>query len=263
MGLFVDITKRLNGFSLEVSWEIGNELAVLFGCSGSGKSLTLRMLAGLLRPDGGRIRSAERVLFDGAGRVDLSPRERSLGYVFQDLALFPHMTVEENIFYGGHGIARPQRRERCHVMIHKFRLQGLERKLPGQISGGQKQRVAFARALIRRPSALLLDEPFSALDAPLRAEMCELMRDVQRELAIPVVLVTHDRDEALEFGDRLIVYAGGRVQQSGTPEEVLAGPATEQVARLVLNGRAKGAPPLPARNGLVLPGRECLANTRG
>ena len=251
MGLSVAVKRTLGAFSLDVAWELRNELAVLFGRSGSGKSLTLRAIAGLMTPDAGMIRLQGQTLF-GPGR-DLPPPQRSIGYVFQDLALFPHMTVEENILYGGHGIERIERRDRANTMIERFRLGGHEKKFPSEISGGQRQRVAIARALIRRPGALLLDEPFSALDAPLRAEMGDLVRGVQQEMKIPVVLVTHDREEALALADLLIVYAGGRVEQTGTPSEVFGHPASGAVADLVRHGRqpsdrsAGMAMALPAR----------------
>jgi molybdate transport system ATP-binding protein len=237
MGLTVRVKKKLGAFTLDAAWATGNELAVLFGYSGAGKSLTLQMIAGLIRPDEGAIGLNERSLFDSAKQINRIPQERSVGYVFQDLALFPHMSVEENILYGGHGIEQVDRRERVRMMIERFRLGGLEKKYPSEISGGQKQRVAFARALIRRLGVLLLDEPFSALDAPLRAEMRELLRDVQRELMIPVVLVTHDREEALDLADRLIIYAGGGVEQCGTPQEVLKQPATKLVEQLLVHDR--------------------------
>jgi len=233
MGLSVDIRKVLSGFTLDIAWEIGDELAVLFGHSGAGKSLTLRMIAGLMRPDTGRISSGDRLLFDDSTGVDLPPQMRSLGYVFQDLALFPHMTVLQNILYGGHGIEQAERGERARTMIEWFRLAGLEHKYPGEISGGQKQRVAFARALIRRPTALLLDEPFSALDNPLRVEMRGLLRTVQKEFGIPVVLVTHGLTEAADLADRVIVCSGGRVVQAGTFEQLLARPGDPDVERLL------------------------------
>lgn len=237
MGLTVGVNKTFGAFTLDVSWQIGRELAVLFGYSGAGKSLTLQMIAGMVRPDTGSIILNDRPLFDSSAQLDLAPQQRMFGYVFQDLALFPHMTVEENILFGGHGIEREERRERVNLMIGRFRLGNLERKYPSEISGGQKQRVAFARALIRHPDALLLDEPFSALDAPLRTEMRGILRDVQREFRIPVVLVTHDREEALCLADRLIIYSGGGIEQSGTPEDVLERPATELVTRLLGPGR--------------------------
>jgi molybdate transport system ATP-binding protein len=233
MGLSVAVKKAFGAFTLDVSWHIGSELAVLFGYSGAGKSLTLQMIAGLVRPNAGSIVLNERPLFDSSARIDLAPQQRSFGYVFQDLALFPHMTVEENILFGGHGIGQEERRERVNMMISRFRLSGLEKKRPSEISGGQKQRVAFARALIRHPDALLLDEPFSALDAPLRVEMRELLRDIRREFMIPVVLVTHDWQEAMSLADRLIVYGGGRVLQSGTAAEITQHPANNAVSDLV------------------------------
>jgi len=224
-GLAVSVRKELPGFDLGVEWSIGRELAVLFGPSGAGKSLTLRMIAGLVRPDAGSVRAGERLLFDSSKGVDLPPERRSLGYVFQDLALFPHMTVLENILYGGHGVPRDARRARAAALIERFRLGGLERRRPVEISGGQRQRVAFARALLRRPGALLLDEPFSALDAPLRREMGELLREVQREFSLPVVLVTHDEAEAKALADTVILCARGRIVRQGSPPEALACPA--------------------------------------
>jgi len=220
-GLAVALRARLPGFDLDVSWEIGAELAVLFGPSGSGKSLTLRLIAGLARPDAGRVVAGGHALLDTSRAVCLPPQRRSVGYVFQDLALFPHMTVLQNVLFGGHGLAREERAARADELIGRFGLAGLQGRLPGEISGGQKQRVAFARALLRRPSILLLDEPFSALDAPLRRGLGDLLRDVQRELRLPTVLVTHDADEAIRLADTVLLCAGGRVPRQGPPREIL------------------------------------------
>jgi molybdate transport system ATP-binding protein len=211
-GLAVALRARLDTFDLDVDWEIGDELAVLFGPSGAGKSLTLRMIAGLARPATGRIVAGGRVLLDTAAGVDLPPQQRSVGFVFQDLALFPHMTVLENVGYGGHGIPPGERAERGATLIRRFGLAGLEQRRPGEISGGQRQRVALARALLRRPSLLLLDEPFSALHLPLRRELGLLLREIQRTEAVPVVLVTHDPDEAHALADRVILYDRGRTR---------------------------------------------------
>lgn len=208
-GLHVSLRARLDGFSLDVDWAVGDELAVLFGASGSGKSLTLRMIAGLARPDAGRVAAGGRVLLDTATGVDLAPRKRSVGFVFQELALFPHMSVLENIRYGGHGLAAGERAERADELVRRFGLVGLERRRPAEISGGQRQRVALARALLRRPLLLLLDEPFSALDLPLRLELGSLVREVQRTEKVPTVLVTHDPEEARRLGDRIILYERG------------------------------------------------------
>jgi len=220
-GLTVSLRARLPGFDLDVSWEIGAELAVLFGPSGAGKSLTLRMIAGLVQPDAGRIAAGDHLLLDTTLAVCLPPQQRSIGYVFQDLALFPHMTVLDNVLYGGHGLERGARVARAEQLIDRFGLAGLQRRRPGEISGGQKQRVAFARALLRRPSVLLLDEPFSALDAPLRRDMGKLLREVQRELKLPTVLVTHDEAEATLLADTVILHNGGCVIRQGTPQEIV------------------------------------------
>lgn len=236
MSLSVKVKKVFGAFTLDAEWSIENELAVLFGYSGAGKSLTLQMIAGLITPDEGSIRLNERALYDSALPVNLMPQERSFGYVFQDLALFPHMTVLENILYGGHGIQKNERLRRAAEMIERFQLTGLEKKLPNMISGGQKQRVALARALIRRPDALLLDEPFSALDAPLRLEMQQLLKELRRELPIPVILVTHDLAEACSLADKLILYADGKVLQAATPADALFAPSHPDVARLLAGG---------------------------
>ena len=233
MGLRVKVKKNVNGFSLDAEWEIGNELAVLFGCSGAGKSLTLQMIAGLLSPDQGSIHLNERIYFDSSSGRNLPPQERSCGYVFQDLALFPHMTIRENILYGAHGLSKVEREQQAGNMIERFRITGLENKYPSEISGGQKQRVALARALIRRPDALLLDEPFSALDNPLRVEMQQFLKEVHRKFPIPIVFVTHDVLEAYSLADKIIIYANGSVAQSGTPKEVFTNPASKEVEQLV------------------------------
>ncbi len=234
MGLFVDIKKRLNGFSLDVQWRMDNEIAVVFGHSGAGKSLTLKAIAGLMRPDEGAIVARGRTLFERNGRlrVDLPPQKRHMGYVFQDLALFPHMTVRENIAFGLKAKHGRQSGE-TERMLKLFHIEGLAGRYPREISGGQKQRVALARALIGRPGVLLLDEPFSALDRGLRDEMGRLLVDVRREFGIPVVLVTHDAGEARAVADRLIVYSGGRVVQTGSPEEVTGRPTSDEVAALL------------------------------
>ena len=224
MSMSISIRKKLGSFELDVSWEINNELAVLFGNSGSGKSLTLQMIAGLIGPDQGVIRLDDQLFFDSASGTALRPQDRELGYVFQDLALFPHMTVHQNVLYGCHGISKTERLARADKMLKRFRISELWDRLPSQISGGQKQRVALARALIRRPRALLLDEPFSALDAGIRLEMVRLLKEVRHEFAIPVVMITHDLHEARALADRVFVYAEGKVVRSIRPDEIILCP---------------------------------------
>lgn len=214
MGLKVTIKKKLPGFTLEADWSIGNELAVLLGHSGAGKSLTLQMIAGLIKPDNGHIELNGRTLYNGSFQIDLSPQERSFGYVFQDLALFPHMNIRGNILYGAHGVPKQEREFRADSMMNRFKLCGLEQKLPSEVSGGQKQRAALARALIRKPGALLLDEPFSALDSRLREEMQRFLKELCREFPVPVLFVTHDLREARTLADRVIEYEQGRVVQA-------------------------------------------------
>ena len=233
MGLSVKLLKRVKGFTLDVEWEIGNEVAVLFGSSGAGKSMTLQLIAGLMEPDAGFIRSNGNIFFDKSSGINISPQQRSLGYVFQDRNLFPHMTVRENIAYGLRTKSREERHTRVDDMIRQFRLEGLENMPPSEISGGQKQRVALARALIERPKALLLDEPFTALDSPLRFEMRKLLQEVRNEFDIPVVLVTHDFEDAYLLGNHILVYIDGRVEQVGERDNIFLKPQSIKVAQFL------------------------------
>jgi molybdate transport system ATP-binding protein len=233
MGLSVKLLKKVKGFTLDVEWEIGNEVAVLFGSSGAGKSMTLQLIAGLMEPDAGSIRSNGNIFFDKSSGINISPQQRSLGYVFQDRNLFPHMTVRENIAYGLKRKSREERDTRVDDMIRQFRLEGLENMPPSEISGGQKQRVALARALIERPKALLLDEPFTALDSPLRFEMRKLLQEVRNEFDIPVVLVTHGFEDAYLLGDHILVYIDGKVEQVGKRDDVFLRPKSKKVAQFL------------------------------
>ena len=234
MDLELNIRTDLPGFSLDVQWSMDSELVVLFGHSGAGKSLTLKSIAGITRQDDGYVRLNGRLLYSKGRGINLPPQQRSVGYVFQELALFPHMNVRQNILYGAKGVEKKAARERCAEMMHKFRLSGYEDRYPHEISGGQKQRVAFARALIRRPELLLLDEPFSSLDNPLRLEMRTCLINVLKEdFHTPTILVTHDVLEAYTLADRLLVYSNGRVVQSGLPQVVFSNPVNEEVQSLV------------------------------
>jgi molybdate transport system ATP-binding protein len=246
MGLDVLINKRLDGFNLDVKWSASSGITVLFGYSGAGKSLTLRLISGLLKPDSGYICLGGKYMYDAKSGLFLPPQERSVGYVFQDLALFPHMTVLQNILYGGKGLPRGEARVQAERIMNTFHIGSLADKLPGAISGGQKQRVAFARALLRGPGLLLLDEPFSALDHPLRLEMREFLKALRIEFNIPIVMVTHDLTEAIDIADSIVVYAQGQVEQIGSAGEILRKPATEAVSRLVSQGLYKFSDSLTA-----------------
>lgn len=242
----VDIRRRIGSFSLDVAFEAEHETVVLFGHSGSGKSLTLAAVAGLMRPDAGRIAIGGRAVFDAEEGIDLPPQERNVGYVVQQMALFPHLTAAENIAFGLVGLSRADRLRRVDELAALLSLGGLERRYPHQLSGGQQQRVALARALARPVDALLLDEPFSALDEALRADLrAELLR-LRRELNVPVVFVTHDLREAYLLADRMAVLDGGCVLQFAPREEVFRRPASRRVAELtgvrnVFPGEADGS----------------------
>ncbi len=229
----LSITKRLPGFTLDVSWEADDPVVGLFGPSGAGKTLTLQCLAGLVRPDRGRIALNGRVFFDSATGVDLPPQARRLGYVFQGYALFPHLTVEGNVAFGLRSRPREERIERTRMVLDRLGLAGLERRYPGELSGGQQQRAALGRALAVDPDLLLLDEPLSALDAPLRRQLREELGRIIREWGKATVLVTHDLAEAYQLADRIVVYESGQVLQAAPKSELLWQPTSERVARLI------------------------------
>lgn len=211
----------------------GRSVTVLFGPSGCGKTTVLRSLAGLERPDEGSINFGTETWFDAQRNIDLPPQRRGVGFVFQDYALFPHLTVEGNI---GHGLCKlpgAERAARVHDLAERFALSACLNQRPRELSGGQQQRVALARALACRPRLLLLDEPLSALDAALRDELRAELRRWLTECEVPVFLVTHDRAEALALGDELVVMFAGSVRQTGSVLEVFNRPADAEVARIV------------------------------
>jgi len=229
----VAITKRFPGFTLDVAWEAEQSVLGLFGPSGAGKTLTLQCLAGLIRPDAGRIVVGGRVCFDAAAGVDLAPQQRRIGYVFQGYALFPHLSVVKNIAFGLHGRPRDDRARRTSEVIERLGLRGLEQHYPRELSGGQRQRVALGRALAIDPALLLLDEPLSALDAPLRRALRDELREILSGWGTAAVVVTHDFTEAYRLADRIVVYKDGRVIQSAPRSELLWQPASESVARIM------------------------------
>ena len=233
MSLSVDIQKTLGRFRLQVQFDSDAALTGLLGASGCGKSLTLRCIAGVERPDRGRIVLDGEVLFDSEKGIDLPPRQRRVGLLFQHYALFPTMTVAENIRCGARN--RGGRAEQARIvreMVDLFQLGGLEHRRPAQLSGGQAQRVALARMLAADPRLLLLDEPFSALDAPLRDKLQPRLRELLRTVGRQTVLVTHSRDEAYRLCETLCILDGGRVLRTGATKAVFADPGSAAAARL-------------------------------
>lgn len=228
------ITKAFDGFSLDVELSMGNGLGVFLGFSGAGKSLTLDAIAGLMEPDKGYIRCGNEIFLDTAGGFSLPARERQIGYVFQRGALFPHMTVRRNIAYALQGGPAGERRERVEDIMDALHIRALAARYPEQISGGQAQRVAIARALVRGPRLLLLDEPFSALDRPIRLQMHKLLIDVRNRFNVPAVMVTHDIEEARAIADRIFIYSKGRIIQSGQAEQVIMNPHSPEAKSLLL-----------------------------
>jgi len=220
-------------FSLELEFQAAAGVTVLFGPSGSGKTLTLDLIAGFERPDDGRILLDDDILFDGAAAVCLAPQSRNCGYVFQDYALFPHMTLRQNLEFAAERRPRLERHRRVNEMLEKFRLGDAAGRRPHEVSGGQRQRCSIARALIGAPKLLLFDEPAQGLDAPLRAEFYEVLRQVRADFKTPMLLVTHDLDECFELGEEMLVLREGRLVQSGAPRAILDQPANADVARLL------------------------------
>jgi molybdate transport system ATP-binding protein len=220
------------GFSLAVDFSAAAGFTILFGPSGSGKTTLLDCVAGLATPDAGRIAVGERVLFDAGSRIDVPVAKRGVGYVLQDLALFPHLTVEQNTEYGLAHLPRLMRKERAAAMLHEFHIEHLRQQRPREISGGERQRVALARALVTDPCVLLLDEPLAALDATTKAKILDDLRRWNQAHRIPILYVTHSREEVIALGERVLVMEQGRIIAQGSPHEVLGAPFQETVAQL-------------------------------
>ena len=233
MSLYVDVEKELGGFHLNVKLEAGDETLALLGASGCGKSLTLKCIAGIERPDRGRIVLDGRVLFDSEQKIDLPPQARRTGLMFQSYALFPHMTVLQNIRAGANREPdKGKRRAAVEAVVDSFGLKDLLNHHPAQLSGGQQQRVALARILVSAPHSLLLDEPFSALDSHLRFRLEQEVREVIRRFGKTVLLVSHDRDEVFRMADSIAVMNDGRVEALGPKQEVFRAPGTRSGAIL-------------------------------
>jgi len=226
------LASKAGEFELNADFLAPQGITILFGPSGSGKTTLLDAIAGLSVPDEGRIQVGERVLFDSKEKVNIPPTQRKIGYVFQDLALFPHMSAESNVAYGLGSIDKRERKQRVTDALQSLGISHLASRLPSQISGGERQRVALARALVTHPSILLLDEPLSGLDLTVRMKIAEDLRRSVQSLPIPVLYVTHNRDEVFMLGERMLVIEQGRIIAEGIPHRVMSAPRSETVAQL-------------------------------
>ena len=223
--------KNSPSFVLDVSVEVPPGITILFGPSGSGKSTLLDCVAGLVRPEEGRIALGEKILFDAETRVDLPPQQRKMGYLFQSAALFPHMSVEKNVAYGLDQLHANVRHEHVTEILEAFRVEALRTRKPGEISGGEAQRVALARSLVTEPRALLLDEPLTGLDAELKSSIVDDLRAWNAAKRIPILYVTHSREEVDALGERVIALENGHVVSSGAPMDVLDAPRRKRLAQ--------------------------------
>jgi molybdate transport system ATP-binding protein len=231
--LSVQIKKTLSaGFSLQAEFTAPPGVTILFGPSGSGKTTLLHCVAGLLQPDAGRVALGDCLLFDSGQKIEIRVPGRSIGYLFQDLAIFPHLTVEQNIQYGLSRLDFESRRYRTAEISESFRIAHLLNRKPGEISGGERQRVALARSLVTHPKLLLLDEPLSALDDVVKAKIIEDLRAWNSARGIPIIYVTHDQQEVFALGERVVVLDAGRILAQGTPQQVMQAPRLETVAQL-------------------------------
>jgi molybdate transport system ATP-binding protein len=236
--LALDIAVRLRTLRVDLALEVGRETVALVGPSGAGKTTVLRAIAGLVRPERGRIAFGETVWLDTGRRIDVPPEARPVGYVFQDFALFPHLSVRKNVAFGGV--------DRVDELLERFGIAELANARPADISGGERQRVALARALARNPRVLLLDEPLSALDAHTRNAVRAELQELVREVRLPTLLVTHDFEDAAALADQIGVVLDGKLLQTGTAAELVLEPADPFVASLtgsvLLPGRARPGP---------------------
>jgi molybdate transport system ATP-binding protein len=219
-------------FIVDVDFSAAPGFNILFGASGSGKTTLLNCVAGLTTPDAGRLTIGDRVLFDDASRIDVPVVKRHVGYVLQDLALFPHLTVQQNAEYGLAHLPRGERKDRAGAMLSEFRIEHLRHQPPDKISGGERQRVALARSLVTDPCVLLLDEPLAALDTATRSKILDDLRRWNQAHRIPILYITHSREEVMALGERVLVLEEGRIIAQGSPHEVMRAPVQETVAQL-------------------------------
>jgi len=230
------ISKRFHGggrnFALDVEFSAPAGISILFGASGAGKTTLLDCIAGLTSPDSGSVVVGDKALFDRAHSIDIPVSQRGVGYVFQDLALFPHLTAAQNVAYGLGHLTKADRQSRSAAILRSFGIESLAQRKPAEISGGEKQRVALARALVTDPRILLLDEPLAGLDAPTKSMILDDLRAWNEAHGIHILYVTHSREEVFALGERVFVLEDGHIVAQGTPHEVMSAPRQETVAQL-------------------------------
>jgi molybdate transport system ATP-binding protein len=230
--LEIAVRKTLPEFRLDVAFKLEQEIMAILGPSGCGKTMTLKCIAGLMVPDRGQIRLNQKILFDSKQNINLPARERRIGFLFQNYALFPHLTVGDNIAFAIRNLPARERKTRVEELLLRMHLQGLGHRYPAELSGGQQQRVALARALAPEPEVLLLDEPFSALDTIVKQQLEQELLDLQEYYQGHVLFVTHDLAEAYRLSSKMAVYEAGAVLQWGDRQSIIERPANKKVARL-------------------------------
>ena len=231
METYFNIRKKLNNFTLDVHYQGDHKRIGILGASGCGKSMTLKAIAGIADPDEGEIRIGDRELYNSARKINVKPRLRKIGYLFQNYALFPTMTVEENIAAGLKG-SKEENQARVDEMVARFRLTGLEKQLPRALSGGQQQRVALARLMAYEPDMILLDEPFSAMDSHLKDMLQQQVNEMLQDYSGTVILVSHNRDEIYRFCEHLLIMDQGEILTEGPTKEIFKNPKHKQTAIL-------------------------------
>lgn len=231
MSIEVNIKKKLEAFELNIAFQSESKRIGILGASGCGKSMTLKCIAGIEKPDSGKIKVGEQLFYNSDSKTDVKPQKRKVGYLFQNYALFPTMTVEENIAAGLSG-DKEAIRKRVKEMIGRFHLEGLEKRLPGKLSGGQQQRCALARIMAYEPDVILLDEPFSALDLYLRDEMQREMLELLKDYEGTVIMVSHNRDEVYRMSEELLILDEGKIVRQGDTKKVFDHPENLATARL-------------------------------
>jgi molybdate transport system ATP-binding protein len=233
--LTLQLQKRFSGcdFALDLAFTLGPGITILFGPSGAGKTTLLDCIAGLTTPDNGKIAVGDRILFHQGDGTSVPAQRRKLGYVLQDLALFPHLTAEQNVEYGLSRLAANERRQKSNAILESFRIAHLRDRKPKEISGGERQRVALARSLVTDPCVLLLDEPLAALDAATKSKIIDDLRVWNAAHTIPILYVTHNREEVFALGERVLVIENGHIVADGTPHGVMDAPRQESLAQLI------------------------------